>query len=86
MIYTKRFEWYHGPYFNYRIKWYARPNPNDNNKYWQYEDVWFVGVQLNNAWFEIDSDLYYDGHTAKAITILGVRFIKGYSWQAEAIV
>lgn len=85
MIYTKRFEWHYGPIFNYRIKWYAKPNPLDNNKYWQYEESWFVGIQLNKEWFKTDS-FYYDGHTAKALTILGIRFSKGYGWQSERII
>lgn len=85
MIYTKRFEWHHGPIFNYRIKWHAAPNPNDNNKYWQHEETWFVGIQIDLAWFDTQN-FYYDGHTMKSITILGVKITKGYSWQAEPIV
>lgn len=85
MIYTKRFEWHYGPIFNYRIKWYAKPNPLDNNKYWQYEESWFIGIQLNKEWLKTDS-FYYDGHTVNAITILGIRFSKGYGWQSERIV
>jgi len=87
MIFTKRFEWYHGPIFNYRIKWYAKPNPIDNNKHWMYEESWFVGVQLSDKWkLFIKEAFYYDGHVTQAITILGIRFIKGYGWQAERLV
>ena len=57
----------------------------DNNKHWMYEDAWYIGIQLNKAWFQIE-DAYYDGHVTKAITILGIRFIKGYGWQAERLV
>ena len=87
MIYTKTLEWYHGPIFNYWKKWQSYPNPHDNNKYWQCEETWFIAVQLFSPfkWFEY-SDFYYDGHTGKVITILGVRFTKGYSYQAERIV
>ncbi len=87
MIYTKRLEWYYGPVFNYWMKWYSQKNPNDNDKYWQYEETWFVSVQLFSPfkWFGRD-EFYYDGHTAKSITILGVRFTKGYSYQAERII
>jgi hypothetical protein len=87
MIYTKRLEWYYGPIFNYWIKWYSQKNPNDSDKYWQYEETWFVSVQLFSPFKWLGRDeFYYDGHTAKSITILGVRFTKGYSYQAERIV
>ncbi len=88
MIYTKHFEWYHGPIFNYWIKWYSQKNPYDNDKYWQYEEIWYVSVQVFPElfkWFEYD-EFYYDGHTAKSITILGIRFTKGYGYQAERII
>ena len=70
------------------MKWYSQKNPNDNDKYWQYEETWFVSVQVFPElfkWFEYD-EFYYDGHTAKSITILGVRFTKGYSYQTEKII
>jgi hypothetical protein len=87
MIYTKTFEWHHGLIFNYWKKWHSYPNPHDNNKYWQCEETWFVGIQAFSPfkWFGYDR-FYYDGHKGKVITILGVRFTKGYSYQAERIV
>lgn len=87
MIYTKRFEWHYGPIFNYRIKWRSDKNSLDNNKYWQYEESWYVGVQINDDWKWFDTEnFYYDGHKTKAIIILGVRFLKGYGWQSERII
>jgi len=48
-------------------------------------DRWYVGVQLitrNDKWFDYE-DLYYSGMTAKVLTILGVKFIKGYDYDWE---
>ena len=92
---SKRFSWYHGPSFNYRIKWQSYKNPNDDNRYWECEDIWFVSIQFiprtdfekqNGVnWLYNYDEWYYDGHTAKSITIMGLRFTKGYTYIAQRI-
>jgi hypothetical protein len=69
------------------MKWRSYKNPHDSDKYWQCEETWFISVQAFKPfeWFKYD-EFYYDGHTGKSITILGVRFTKGYSYQAERII
>lgn len=47
-----------------------------------YRHCWYIGVQLrtgNDKWFDYE-DLYYDGMTAKILTVFGVKFIKGYDY------
>lgn len=61
----------HEPYYNERTK-----SMNE------YRDNWYVGIQLrtgNDKWFDYE-DLYYDGMTAKILTVFGVKFIKGYDY------
>jgi hypothetical protein len=93
---TKRFYWHHGPGFYYRIKWQSYKNKYDNNNYyWECEELWFVAIQLfptelynqfgaRRSWFDYE-DTYYDGHTAKALTLFGIRFVKGYTYEAKRI-
>lgn len=86
MEYTKRFEYRYQRFcWNYRIKWESRKNPYDN-KYWEYEDVDYLCIcqDQDGKWFGTE-DLMYDLHTYKSVTIFGIQFGKGYSWQAERI-
>lgn len=83
---AKRFV-YHckGVFFYYRFvdedPYYNKHTQSMN----AWRDSWYVGVQLrtgNDKWFDYE-DLYYDGMTAKVVTILGVKFIKGYDYDWE---
>lgn len=87
MQYTKRFEYYLKKlYFNYKIKWYAQPNPYDEGRYWEHEDIWFVFCGLNNKCFEWELDNYYDGHRISYVSFLWIIFGWGYSYQSERLI
>lgn len=73
------------------IFWYYRVDPtepyyNDHTKSMnEWVDCWYVGIQLitgKDRWFGYE-EFYYDGMTAKVLTILGVKFIKGYDYEWE---
>ena len=87
MEYTPRFEFQHKTlYWNYSIKWESKPNPFDQNRYWEHEDVYFLSVRKdpNRKWFSKEN-LMYDLHTFKSITLFGIQFGKGYFWQSKRI-
>lgn len=48
------------------------------------KDFFTVFVGLNPKWFKIDS-WYYDGHTSKSVTVLGVEIGKTYSYDAKSL-
>lgn len=74
-----------GIFWYYRFK-EVEPYYNETTKSVNvYVDCWYIGIQLitgNDKWFGYE-ELYYDGMTAKVITILGVKFIKGYDYEWE---
>lgn len=85
MKYTPRFELQNKTMcWNYRIKWYARANPHDNGRYWQYEENWYVLAGIDARLFGYEG-FHYDQHRLTTITILGIVFGKGYSHQDERI-
>lgn len=72
-IYTHMF----GVFFDYKKKQTLFKNKYFDNEPWEMIESWFVFIQFRNSFFNIE-DVYYDGNTAYAITILGVAFGKGY--------
>lgn len=71
-----------GIFFYYKFKdeptYYNDYTKSMNN----YRHEWFVGIQLNGeSWGK--EDTRYDGHTATVWNFLGLRFIKGYSYEWE---
>ena len=79
----KRFVYHSkGIFFYYRFK-EVDPYYNEYTKSKNiYRDGWYVGVQLHNKMFEYETS-YYDGMEVTALTILGIRFIKGYDYEWE---
>jgi len=74
-----------GIFFNYRQTHRLFKNKYFSNADWNCVEQWFVGVQLHAKLLDWNFDNYYDGHTVSDVTILGVRFLKGYTWQSEQI-
>lgn len=70
-----------GIFLNYRREYTEYYNEHTKSQNAN-EDIYFVSVQLQPKWFGFE-DWYYDGHTIKTLTILGVSFGKGYSYQWE---
>lgn len=75
--------WMRGIFFNYRCSHSIYENPNFNNEEWNSTEQWFVAVQLSPKWFDYEFNFEFEGHEMSFITILGVRFSKGYTWHAE---
>lgn len=70
-----------GIFLNYRRKYEEYYNESTKSRN-AYEGIDFLSIQLDNKLFDWESS-YYDGHTIKRLTILGVAFAKGYSYQWE---
>lgn len=71
-VWTKRNEW-PNKYFNY--------DP------WEIIEEWFVFFGFNpkiHGWFNRENS-YYDGHTLECITICGLVFGKGYTYQSQSL-
>jgi hypothetical protein len=70
-----------GIFLNYRREYEEYYNPHTKSMN-ACEDIFFLSIQLEPKWFGYD-DFYYDGHTMKRVTILGVALTKGFSYQWE---
>lgn len=70
-----------GIFLNYRRKYEEYYNEYTKSRN-AYEGIDFFSIQLDNKMFDWENS-YYDGHTIKRLTILGVAFAKGYSYQWE---
>jgi hypothetical protein len=85
MKYTRQFELHEKElHWNYRIKWYAEANSHDNDKYWEHEENWYVLIGISPKLFDYE-EFHYDQHRLTTVTILGIVFGKGYSYQDERI-
>lgn len=51
---------------------------------WRCKEYWHVRIGLEAKLFGSD-DFYYDGHTLKSVTILGVHFGKGYTYDSRPV-
>ena len=71
-------------YLTYRMEYSQWVNKYDDNKTWHGWDEWMVAVGFDNAWYR-NEDWYYDGHKAREFTILGLTFVKVYSYQVERL-
>jgi hypothetical protein len=86
MNYTPRFEIFDKHlHWNYRIKWYAAANPHDDGKYWEHEENWYISIGIDNRFFGYE-EYDYEFFRHKTITIFGIVFGKGYSYQDERII
>lgn len=85
LIKPERFWVYkYGINFTYSIKYHTWHNKYDN-KEWHGYDEKFIGICFNKHLFDID-DIWYDGHILKGITILGISFVIGDTYQAEHLI
>jgi hypothetical protein len=85
MKYTPRFELQNKTMcWNYRIKWYAEANPHDNDRYWQHEENWYVLIGISHRLFDYEK-FEFNYYEQTTVTILGIVFGKGYSYQDERI-
>lgn len=71
-----------GVFFDYRRKATDFENPHFNNEPWHIKENWFILIRLNPRLWERES-WYYDGHTSKSVTLLGIQFGKGYSYDSR---
>ena len=85
MKYTRQFELHEKElHWNYRIKWYAAANSHDNDKYWEHEENWYVLIGISPKLFDYEK-FEYDYYRQTTITIFGIVFGRGYSYQDERI-
>lgn len=73
-------------YFNklyWTYKWTYNTWTNDNGD-WHGYDEWMIAIGFEPVLYRKE-DWYYDGHTCKGYTILGIMFIKLYTYQAERL-
>ena len=77
--------------WEYRNEFNEYENPYFNNQIWKSEEIHFVSVGIDTEKLFRIIDLYYDGHTMKGFTFLGLHLALGYSpiamplsqWEAE---
>ena len=83
MIKPKRFFLYSNKlYWTYKWTYDEWTNEYDMGKTWHGYDEWMIAIGFDKSWYR-NEDWYYDGHTAREITILGLTFVKLYTYQAE---
>lgn len=75
--------WSQKLYLTYRWRFSAWKNKHFNDRPWNCLEEWFVYVGWNPALWERE-DLYYDGHTVKSITLLGLTIGNGYTYESAA--
>lgn len=73
-----------GLFFDYKRATTHYKNQYDDNNDWRCDENWFVFIQLRPHFWHYD-DLYYDGHTQKRVTLLGISVGYGYSWVARRL-
>ncbi len=71
-----------GLFFYYKFKTEPTYYNDSTNSINDYRHEWYVGVQLDGKLWGKE-DIRYDGYHATVINILGLRFIKGYSYEWE---
>lgn len=71
-------------FWEYKINRENFNNPHFNNEPWHIKEYWsvFIGFEAKLWSFE---NLYYDGHTGKTITVLGLTVGKTYSYDSRSI-
>lgn len=82
MIKPRRFFFYYNKlYWTYKWTYNEWVNKHDDSE-WHGYDEWMLAFGFDPVLYR-NEDWYYDGHTCKGITILGLTFIKLYTYQAE---
>ncbi len=57
-------------------------NKCDEDRLWFLEEFWFCSFGVELKLFKRD-EIYYDGHRANSITILGLKFTNGYTYDSH---
>jgi hypothetical protein len=73
-----------GLFFDYRREAEHFKNEYLNNEDWYIERNWFVKICLCKVLFGTN-ELYYDGHTYKAIQILGIEVGVGFGYDSRPL-
>ncbi len=73
-----------GLFWNYHRSTSVYDNQYFDGEEWRCDEDWFLSIRLEPKWFGYD-DFYYDGHTVKSITFLGITLGKGYSYDARPL-
>lgn len=85
MIKPKRFFIYCNKlYWTYKWTYTRWINGYDGDADWHGYDEWMLAIGFEPALYR-NEDWYYDGHTVKGYTILGIMIIKLYTYQAERL-
>ncbi len=71
-------------FWEYRIICSDFLNQYFENNPWHIKEYWALFVGFNNKWFDFE-DFYYDGHTSKSITLLGITVGKTYSYESKSV-
>lgn len=59
-------------------------NSFDEDQIWHIEEQWFVNFGIEFKLFDMDENCY-DGHSVKSITIFGLKFSKGYTYNSQRV-
>lgn len=71
-------------FLEYKRNTYFYKNKHFNNEDWVNTDIHSVFIGLNKKWFEREN-WYYDGHTSKSVTFLGIQVGITYSYDAKSL-
>ncbi len=71
-------------FIEYKIKREDFNNTHFNNEPWHIKEYWSIYIGFHKKLWEYE-DLYYDGHTAKSITIFGLTIGKTYSYESKSL-
>jgi hypothetical protein len=73
-----------GLFYDYKRRDEHFKNEYFNNQDWYIQSEDFVFIRLSPRLFELEN-LYYDGHTVKSITVLGVTLGMGYTYDSRPL-
>lgn len=73
-----------GLYIVYRMKDTIWRNKHFDDELWKIRDEWWINFRFQKKWFDRES-MYYDGHTYNSVTICGMEFGRGYSYNSDAL-
>lgn len=72
-------------FFEYKITRTNFDNDHFNNEPWHIKEYWSLFIGFHPKIWEYEN-LYYDGHTSKSITFLGITIGKTYSYDSRSVV
>ncbi len=71
-------------FFEYKITRTNFNNTHFNNEPWHIKEYWSFFFGFNPTLWEYENS-YYDGHTVKSISFLGITIGKTYSYDSRSI-